>query len=134
MPNYELTNNKITLKNGTVLHQIRALKDIPNCPSNGVKAGTLGGFIEGEHNLSQDDPCFVFFPAQVMGNCRVSGHNQIGGAVRACSESLHGFPYLENPTDEKILDMMLGDIPGQPKKEPLVVKLNRFQILKNESL
>lgn len=40
---YELTN---TIKDG--LHQIRALKDF-----NDVRAGDLGGYIEGEYNLSQ---------------------------------------------------------------------------------
>ena len=40
---YELTNEKKTLAAGTVLHRIRALRDIPRF---GVKAGELGGFVE----------------------------------------------------------------------------------------
>jgi hypothetical protein len=133
--NYELTDHSIILKNGTVLHQIRALKDIPNCPPNGVTAGALGGFIEGEHNLSQDDQCFVFYPAQVLGNCRISGCNQIGGTVRACPEGLHGFgPFPLYITGEKMIESMLGDIPDHSPTRPMEppARLNRFQILKNE--
>ena len=140
MPNYELTNNKITLDNGIVLTQIRALKDI-QCPSNGVRAGTLGGFIEGEHNLSQEDPCFVLYPAQVLGKHKISGHNQLGGMVRASPEGCHGFnppslkpPWYENNgrlTEPEIITIMLGDPGREPVKKEPPKKVTRFQILKN---
>jgi len=135
--NYELTSNKITLENGTVLTQIRALKNI-QCPPNGVQAGTLGGFVEGEHNLSQEDPCFVFYPAQVLGKHKISGVNQLGGTIRSSPEGCHGFilpkvkpPYENNGelTEQEILKIMLGDIPGEPIKDP-PKKVTRFQILK----
>ena len=44
MKKYELTKETKTLLGGTVLHRIRALRDIPRY---GVKAGELGGFVEG---------------------------------------------------------------------------------------
>lgn len=131
MPNYELTNNKITLNNGTVLTQIRALQNIP-CPPSGAQAGTLGGFIEGEHNLSQEDPCFVFYPAQILGKCRISGMNQLGGTIRFSPEGCHGFVPPSTASDQEILQIMLGDIPSQtatPAKEA-PKKVTRFQILK----
>ena len=62
---YELTNETKTLAGGTVLHRIRALRDIPRF---GVKAGELGGFVEGENNLSQDGDAWVFDNAEVYGN------------------------------------------------------------------
>ena len=42
MKKYELTEETKTLADGTVLHRIRALLDIPR---HGVKAGELGGFV-----------------------------------------------------------------------------------------
>ena len=129
MPNYELTSNKIMLNNGTVLTQIRALKDI-NCPHGVVRAGSLGGFLEGEHNLSQEDPCFVFYPAQILGKFRISGLNQLGGTVRLSPEGCHGFRIPSG----RGLQTMLGDIPGQsaPVKE-FPSKTTRFEILKKSN-
>lgn len=46
---YELTNETIFF-NGLTLYRIRAIKDFSD-----VKAGDLGGWIEKEVNLSQDD-------------------------------------------------------------------------------
>ena len=69
MKKYELTNETKTLAGGTVLHRIRALRDIPRF---GVKAGELGGFVEEENNLSQDGIAWVFDNAEVSGNAKVS--------------------------------------------------------------
>ena len=40
---------------GQTLYRIRAVKSFP-----GVKAGELGGYVAGEHNLSQDGICWIF--------------------------------------------------------------------------
>ncbi|HDW3986174.1 TPA: hypothetical protein RMT71_003170 [Escherichia coli] len=50
------------------LYRIRALRDIPR---HGVKAGDLGGWVEGEHNLSQDGDAWIAGDACVMGDARV---------------------------------------------------------------
>ncbi|MFZ8064866.1 hypothetical protein [Escherichia coli] len=50
------------------LCRIRALRDIPR---HGVKAGDLGGWVEGEHNLSQDGDAWIAGDACVMGDARV---------------------------------------------------------------
>ena len=73
---FELTNEKKTLAGGTVLHRIRALWDIPRF---GVKAGELGGFVEGENNLSQDGDAWVYGNACVYDNARVFGNAKIYG-------------------------------------------------------
>ena len=73
---YELTNETKPLEGGTVLHRIRALRDIPRF---GVKAGELGGFVEGENNLSQDDDAWVSDSAWVFGNALVSGNSKVYG-------------------------------------------------------
>ena len=70
---YELTNTTKTLPSGTVLHQIKALRDIGDF----VKAGDLGGWIEKEANLSQEEDCWVFGNAEVSGNAQVSGYAQV---------------------------------------------------------
>ena len=69
---YELTKEKKTLAGGTVLHRIRALRDIPRF---GVKAGDLGGFVEAEDNLSQDGDAWVSGDAEVYGNAEVSANS-----------------------------------------------------------
>ena len=67
MKKYELTNETKTLAGGTVLHRIRALRDIPRF---GVKAGELGGFVEEENNLSQDGDAWVSGNTKVYGNAK----------------------------------------------------------------
>ena len=76
MKKYELTNEKKTLLDGTVLHRIRALRDIPRF---GVKAGELGGFVEGEINLLQDGDAWVFCNANVYENACVYGDAKVSG-------------------------------------------------------
>lgn len=56
---YELTNETIFF-NGLTLYRIRAIKDFSD-----VKAGDLGGWIEKQVNLSQDDDAWVCGRARV---------------------------------------------------------------------
>ena len=76
---YELTNETKTLADGTVLHRIRALMDILRF---GVKAGELGGFVEGENNLSQDGDAWVSGDAEVYGNARVYSNAAVSGDAK----------------------------------------------------
>ena len=79
MKKYELTNETKTLAGGTVLHRIRALQDIPRFD---VKAGELGGFVEGENNLSQDGDAWVFCNANVYGNAKVYDDAEVSGDAK----------------------------------------------------
>ena len=79
MKKYELTNETKTLAGGTVLHRIRALRDIPRF---GVKAGELGGFVEGENNLSQDGDAWVYGDAEVSDNAKVYGKALVYGKAK----------------------------------------------------
>ena len=124
--NYELTKSTMILKDGTVLYQIRALRDIEAPQAQGmviIPKGAWGGYIQSEHNLSQEDKCWVFYPAQVVGKFRVSGVNQIGGCVRASPEGLHGFS-----NEKDMLEILPVQILPKPKNE---IRKTRFQILKN---
>ena len=67
MKKYELTDETIEVY-GTALHRIKALKDFGN-----VKKGELGGYVESEHNLSQEGNCWVCGNAKVCGNAEVYG-------------------------------------------------------------
>ena len=76
MKKYELTEETNTLADGTVLHRIRALRDIP---MHGVKYGDLGGFVERENNLSHDGDAWVCGNAYVYGDARVYGDAEVCG-------------------------------------------------------
>jgi carbonic anhydrase/acetyltransferase-like protein (isoleucine patch superfamily) len=83
MPKYELTDNTIEVpyKDGNhTLYQIRALRDIHAIPSNPCKVlkGQFGGFVEGEHNLVQDDDnAWIYDYARVFGQARISGNARV---------------------------------------------------------
>lgn len=64
---YELTDNSIEFC-GKTLHQIKRLSD-----------GELGGYIESEYNLSQEEECWVGGDAKVCDQATVSGNAQISG-------------------------------------------------------
>jgi hypothetical protein len=59
------------------LYRIRAIRDFDD-----IKKGEIGGFVEGEHNLSHDGGCWILEPAQVVGSSHVSGNARIAGPVR----------------------------------------------------
>lgn len=62
------------------LYRIRALCDIPQYD---VRAGDLGGWVEGEHNLSQD----CSYEAWVGGNACVFDHAQVAGHALVCDNA-----------------------------------------------
>lgn len=74
----EQLNDKYTLTeetcvvDGIILYRIKALKDF-----RFVRAGDLGGFIQGYHNLSQDGNCWVYDEAKVFGDARISDNARI---------------------------------------------------------
>lgn len=68
MKKYELTNNSKTVF-GKKLFQIRALVDFGD-----VKAGSLGGYVEKEENLSQCGESWVYNNACVYDNACVYGN------------------------------------------------------------
>ena len=74
---YKLIDQTNTAPNGSVLYRIRALRDLPR---HGVKAGDLGGYVEGTHNLSGD--AWVADHAWVSGNARVYGNARVADNAR----------------------------------------------------
>lgn len=69
MKKFELTTKSITNEVGKKLFRIKALIDFGD-----VKAGELGGYVEKEGNVSQDDNAWVFGNAKVSGDALISGN------------------------------------------------------------
>lgn len=65
MKKYELTSDT-KVNRGVVLHRIKALNSFGN-----IKKGELGGWIEGEKNLSQDGDAWVCDNAMVFNNAKL---------------------------------------------------------------
>ena len=63
----------MTLRDGTVLHRIKALRQIPLTGGPVVKKGDIGGWVESESNLSQDGEAWVGGDALVHGEAPAPG-------------------------------------------------------------
>lgn len=79
---YKLTNNKKEFC-GVTLFQIEATKSFDS-----VNKGELGGYIEKESNLSQDNNAWVFDNAQVFDNAVVCGNATVCGNARVSAKAL----------------------------------------------
>lgn len=75
MKKYEFTD-ETKIIDGAVLRRIRAVRPIPE---HGMRAGTLGGFLQAERNLSQDCPAWVGGDACVMGSALVEDRAFVSG-------------------------------------------------------
>lgn len=61
------------------LYRIQALRDFTTVNDTEVKAGDLGGFVSGEHNLSHEGNCWVANSAEIRDNAFVSENAYVGG-------------------------------------------------------
>lgn len=64
---------------GNILYRIRSISDFTAGTGLCIEAGTLGGWIEKEDNLSQSGGCWVYDDAQVFGNAQVLDNACIRG-------------------------------------------------------
>ena len=76
MKKYELVLTDSKVVYGITLYRIKALVSISRY---GINVCDLGGYIEGEKNLSQDSDAWVSGDAQVSGNARVYGNAWVFG-------------------------------------------------------
>lgn len=95
MKYYKLTDETITLADGTVLHRIECINPIPELK---IRVGDKGGFIEKESNLSGNAWVYenakvygdafvygeaeIFDKAEVFGNAEVQGKARVHGKAR----------------------------------------------------
>jgi len=78
---YKLTKTKKEWY-GTTLFQIQATASF-----GGITKGDLGGYIEKEANLSQEDNAWVYGNARVYGNAWVYGDAQVSGNARVSGDA-----------------------------------------------
>lgn len=84
MKKYELTDKTLvidtpTIEGGisrTILHRIRALKDFSS-----IKNGDLGGWVETEDNLSQEDNCWISDNARISDDAVIFGNARVSNDV-----------------------------------------------------
>jgi len=73
---YELVEENCIIHEGRKLYRIRALKAIFNVMCT-IPKGSVGGYVEGYHNLSQKGSCWIFDNSKVYGNAEVSRSSAI---------------------------------------------------------
>lgn len=100
---FELTDETIKY-DGKTLYRIRALKDFGN-----VTKGDLGGFIEKENNLSQEDNCWIYNNAKVYDSASVFNNARIfDNAVIRNNAEIYGntrvYDDVEVSCDAKVFD------------------------------
>lgn len=67
---------------GVTLHRIKAFRDFGD-----INAGTLGGWIEREENLSHEGNAFVGGNAFVCGDAKVCGNAFVYGDAKVCGNA-----------------------------------------------
>ena len=80
---YELIKTDTICAYGRTLFRVRYLCDIENI----VAAGDIGGYIEGEYNLSQQGNSVVLGDAEVYGNAKVCGDAKVYGNAKVCGDA-----------------------------------------------
>ena len=96
---YELvkTDNKNFV--GVTLYRVKALRSFGN-----VSVGDLGGYIEGEKNLSHSGDAWVYGDARVYGNAMVYGDAMVSGDASVYGDSsVYGDAIIKKSSDYIII-------------------------------
>jgi len=90
---FELSNTETkTLPNGTVLRRIVALRNGPWGP-----AGTVGGWVEEESNLSQgDDDSWIYDEAKCFNKASIRDGWSISGTVECYGLAISGLATIKD--------------------------------------
>lgn len=93
MKKYEFTGETIIFE-GRTLHRIRYIRDI-----GFVCKGEIGGWIEGEHNLSHEGDCRLLQEAKVFGNaCIMECSYVINNAIIKDNAQIKGYAEVYGET------------------------------------
>lgn len=76
---YEFTGETKVNKQGKTLHRIRSLVEFDE-----VRVGSIGGWIEGEHNLSHEGKAWVESNAEVFDRAVVRDNARVTGSAIVC--------------------------------------------------
>ena len=87
MNKYKLTEETITATGGAVLHRIQAAVDFKLADGTTVPAGSRGGWLENEENLSQAGEAWVYGDARVYGKACVSGNARVYGSAEVYDDA-----------------------------------------------
>ena len=92
---YEFTGNT-TIIEGHTLKEIRALIDLPATEADiiTISAGDLGGYIEDESNLSQEDNSWIHPNVMVYNNSVISGDARLNGLYNVSNSKISGLSYM----------------------------------------
>lgn len=71
---YELVTTEAIGPRGRALFRVRALRNFGD-----VKAGDVGGFVEGTHNLSQEGECWIYDNAMAVQRAQVRDNGRLKG-------------------------------------------------------
>jgi len=74
---YEIMRDQQIVVAGTTLYRVRAL-----CDFGHVKAGSIGGYVRSESNLSQHGHCWIADDAQAYGEAVITDAAQVYGRAR----------------------------------------------------
>lgn len=118
---YEITSNVLTV-DGRDFFQVKALKDFDN-----AKAGDLGGYVENEHNLSQEGECWIRRDVVLMDNARVEDNAVVtGDSVVRNNGCVRGYTRVHNTTvcDNAVVEGTAYVIGGNNDFDSIVIKDN----------
>lgn len=82
---YKLTDTTITTAKDEVMYRVEALKDFAD-----VKAGDIGGWVAGAHNLSQLGDCWVADDAAIFGKACVIENARVKDKARIAGDAVIG--------------------------------------------
>lgn len=127
---YKLTD-KTKKCGGRTLYRIQSLKDFGD-----VKSGDLGGWVEGERNLSQEGDCWisgnarvyhdarVYDNAQVFNDARVYGNEWVYGCARVSGDP-NTYLIPCPPEKSEVLEFNFNTLPN--KVEEVVIDGVRYK-------
>lgn len=82
-PKYELIKSRKRGPNDAKLFQIKALRDFSD-----VKAGDLGGFVQGERNLSYQGACWLYDKTEASGDSVVKDNAVLRDSAFVCGNAV----------------------------------------------
>jgi carbonic anhydrase/acetyltransferase-like protein (isoleucine patch superfamily) len=116
---YEITTNELVI-DGRKFFQVKALRDFDN-----AKAGDLGGYVENEHNLSQEGECWIRHDVVLMDDARVEDNAVVtGDSVVRNNGCVRGYAHVRNATvcDNAVVEGTAYVIGGFHDYNSIVIK------------
>lgn len=75
---YKIVKDDFIIYRKRKLYRIKALKRFKTYAGMTIRRGELGGYVEGYHNLSQEDNSWIYDDAKVYSNAKVKNSARVG--------------------------------------------------------